>query len=100
MAKAAVRPASTSFKVVAEPVHDSEFRIEDGIPLPLTARPTRPERYFPFDKLKSGQSFLVSKDKKKGLRSALARFYAAHPAERRTIIQHKQDDGSVRVRKK
>jgi hypothetical protein len=72
-------------------VGDADFKIEDGVPLPRTSRPARPARYFPFDKLKAGQSFLVPKDRKKGLRPALSRHHAAHPAARPTahlIVAH------------
>ena len=89
---AAKTVAATSSKVVG----DVEFKIEDHIPLPATARPVR---YFPFDKLKAGQSFLVLKDQRAGLRTALAAHYKA-TGEKRTIIMRKQDDESIRVWKK
>jgi hypothetical protein len=72
MPKAVVK--SASLRVVAEPVPAADFKIEDGIPPRATARAVRPARYFPFDKLKNGQSFLVAKDRKKGLRLALGRY--------------------------
>jgi len=79
---AAKTAADTSSKVVG----DVEFKIEDHIPLPVTARPVR---YFPFEKLKSGQSFLVLKDQRAGLRTSLAAHYKA-TGEKRTIVMRKQ----------
>jgi hypothetical protein len=81
-------------------VSDADFKIEDGIPMPTSARPARPAKYFPFEKLTSGQSFLVSKDRKKGLRPALARYYAANPAQRKTIAIRKVENDAVRVWRK
>jgi hypothetical protein len=79
MPKAAAKSARIE---LVEP--DADFKIEDGIPLPATARSTRPPRYFPFEKLRTGQSFLVSKEKKKGLRPAVRAYYAANPSGRRS----------------
>lgn len=91
--------AKPAIKVVSEPVADLDpFVIEDGVPLPSSTK--RPAKSFPFEKLKSGQSFLVPKDERKGLRPALARFYKANPAERKSIIMRPQDDDAVRVWKK
>jgi hypothetical protein len=78
---------------------DLDFVIESNVPLPTNRSTARPKRHFPFDRLKAGQSFLVSKDKKKGLRPALARHYKANPAERKTIVIRPEGDG-VRVWKK
>jgi len=77
-------------------VGDVDFKIEDNVPLPATARPVR---YFPFDKLKPGQSFLVLKDQRAGLRTSLAACYKSS-GETRTIIMRRQDDESIRVWKK
>jgi hypothetical protein len=97
--KVAAKTVGNTLKVVGEPVPD-EFKIEDGIALPKSARPARAPKYFPFDKLKAGQSFLVLKTQKKGLRPALARFYKANPAERKTIAIRKVEGEALRVWKK
>jgi hypothetical protein len=95
--KATAKTASNTMAVVG----DDEFRIEDGVPMPTTARPARAVRYFPFEKLlKSGQSFLVTKDRKKGLRPALKAHYAAHPTERKSIIIRPVEGEALRVWRK
>jgi hypothetical protein len=77
-----------------------DFPIEDGVPMPVKRSAAKVKRYFPFDKLKSGQSFLVEKDRRKGLRPSLARFYKDDPTRRKTIVMREQPDGSVRVQRK
>jgi hypothetical protein len=94
--KVATKTVANTFAFIS----DADFKIEDNIPMPTTVRPTRPAKYFPFDKLQSGQSFLVSKDRKKGLRPALARFYKANPSERKTIAIRQVEGEAVRVWKK
>jgi len=105
-AKTAAVAAKTAANVAAKAANNTaasvsgddffEFRIEDNVPLPVTAKPAR---YFPFEKLKSGQSFLVTKDQRKGLRQSLAAYYVAS-GEKRTVIMRKQEDESIRVWKK
>jgi hypothetical protein len=93
--KVATAKTANAFTIVG----DADFKIEDGVPLPANRTTKRRQRYFPFEKLTSGQSFLVAKDKRKGLRPALSRFYKA-AGEKKTIVMREQADGSVRVWKK
>jgi hypothetical protein len=96
MPKVATKSADSSVKLVGDA---DVFKIEDGIPLPVTVRPNA-RRHFPFDQLKSGQSFLVAKDKRKGLKPAVAAYYKANPSERKTIVVREQEGEAVRVWKK
>jgi len=95
-AKTTTVAAKTAANASSKVVGDVDFKIEDNVPLPTTARPVR---YFPFDKLKSGQSFLVLKDQRAGLRTSLAAYYKSS-GETRTIIMRRQDDESIRVWRK
>jgi hypothetical protein len=96
--KSAAKSAANTLKMVGEPVPD-EFKIEDGVPLPTNRTTKRPAKYFPFERLSSGQSFLVAKEQRKGLRPALSRHYKA-TGQKKTIVMREQADGSVRVWRK
>jgi hypothetical protein len=71
--KVATAKPANAFTIVG----DADFKIEDGVPLPASKKTARQPRYFPLDQLKVGQSFLVRKDKKVGLRPAVVAYRKA-----------------------